>query len=178
MKRKLRRIKRKLKKSKYVLIILTITIIVLIIVFTIIGNNIVKEKEEYDELVNESYKINNSLKINSYNLSYINQLSSSQICTSKYNEILEEAIEEYTREYSLVLDDTIKSIKDEKYANLLVASNYQVDAPEFNNSINYINEKNKEIDSLIEKLNNTVKKDNYMKYINSRTDNIKTIEIK
>ena len=74
-----------------------------------------------------------------------NQIDLINSIYEEYIEKLEEAIEEYSIDYGDIIDKTIKSIKDEKYANLLIATNYQADAPAFTNSQNYIVEKNKGI---------------------------------
>ena len=176
MKRKIRRIKRKVKKSNIILILILLTILTLIIVFTIIGEKIINEKKEYEELINESKILNKNLSIETYNIENIKKLKNKKTCKNKNNILLEIAIEEYANDYSDILDKTIKSIKDERYANLLIISNYQADSPEFLNSINYLNDKNAEIDSFNEQINNIIKEENYMKYITKKTNDNNTIE--
>ena len=61
MKRKLRRIKWKLKRSNLLLKIIAIIIVVLIVVFYILGETIIKDKNDYDKLLNESLTANKKL---------------------------------------------------------------------------------------------------------------------
>ena len=176
MKRKLRRIKRKLKRSNIVLKILSLIIIVLIVVFYILGESIIKDKNDYEKLLEESNKLHKYLTIENLNEKYIQEIEAEKICKSKETILIEEALEEFSRDYYNQLDKTIKSIKDEKYTNILTASNYATDGPAFTNSLNYITEKNKEIDTLKLDLERISSKIYYTKYIKERTKDYKSID--
>ena len=176
MKRKIRRIKRNLKKYKIALISISILIITLIIVLCIIINNLVKDKKEFENILIESTNINKNLSPDNYNNNYIKEISQQKLSKTKNNTILENAIEEFSKDYSETIDKSIKSIKDEKYTNLLTATNYQSDGPSFNNSLNYINEKTKEIESIKKDLNSIINKTYYTKYIKEKTTNPKIIK--
>jgi len=176
MKRKLRRIKRKLKRSNLLLKIITIIIVVLIVIFYILGETIIKDNNDYKKLTNESIEANKNLSIDTYNNNYLKEIESNKICNSKELSLLEEGLENYIKDYSNIIDKSIKTIKDEKITNLLTAQNYSQDGPAFTNSINFINTKNQELDNLNTELNNITNKIYYTKYIKERTKNKKTIE--
>ena len=176
MKRKIRRIKRKLKGSNIFLKILVLLILVLVVILIIFENTIIKDKKDFDNLLKESKIIHENISIETFNIDNVKELNKNKISKSKNNILLEEAIEEFSEDYSNILDKTIKSIKDEKYANLLIASNYEADRPAFTNSQNYIAEKNKEIDENKQELDKIIDKAYYTKYIKERTKDKKTIE--
>lgn len=176
MKRKLRRIKRKLKRSNLLLKIIAIIIVVLIVVFYILGETIIKDKNDYEKLLNESLTANKNLSINNFNNNYINEIEKNKITNNKETYLLEKGLEDYIKDYSNIIDKSIKCIKDERITNILTSSNYQADGPAFTNSINYLNEKNKEIDKIKEELNNITSKTYYTKYIKEKTKNPKTIK--
>ena len=176
MKRKIRRIKRKLKGSNIFLRILVLLILILIVILIIFENTIIKDKKDFDNLLKESKIIHENISIETFNIDNVKELNKNKISKSKNNILLEEAIEEFSIDYSNILDKTIKSIKDEKYANLLIASNYEADRPAFTNSQNYIAEKNKEIDENKQELDKIIDKTYYTKYIKERTKDKKTIE--
>ncbi len=176
MKRKIRRIKRKLKGSNIFLKILVLLILVLVVILIIFENTIIKDKKDFDNLLKESKIIHENISIETFNIDNVKELNKNKISKSKNNILLEEAIEEFSIDYSNILDKTIKSIKDEKYANLLIASNYEADRPAFTNSQNYIAEKNKEIDENKQELDKIIDKAYYTKYIKERTKDKKTIE--
>lgn len=174
MKRKLKKIKRKLKKIP-VLFIISILIIAIIIVL-LISYNIMNNNQEYNNLIKEAIEINNKLTINNIDKDYINKISNNKMSKTKENIILEEAIEEFAIEYMQIKDSAIKEIKDQTYANLLVAPNYQADAPTFETSHIYIKNKNERLDSNKEKLNTIVSKTYNTKFIKERTKNKNTIK--
>ena len=176
MKRKIRRIKRKLKGSSIFLKILVLLILILIVILIIFENTIIKDKKDFDNLLKESKIIHENISIETFNIDNVKELNKNKTSKSKNNILLEEAIEEFSIDYSNILDKTIKSIKDEKYANLLIASNYEADRPAFTNSQNYIAEKNKEIDENKQELDKIIDKTYYTKYIKERTKDKKTIE--
>ena len=177
MKRKIRRIKRKLKNSnKLFLKILILLIILVLIIFIIFEQTIIKDKNEFDSLLKETNIIKENISIDKFNINNIKELKNNNITKTKENLLLEEAIEEYSIDYGDIIDKTIKSIKDEKYANLLIATNYQADAPAFTNSQKYKEEKNKEIDNNKQELDKIIDKTYYLKYIKEKTKDKKTIE--
>ena len=171
MKRKIRKIKRKLAKSNILLLIIATIIIIAIIIALIIGKSILTDNNDYDNLIKESKTINNSIKIDKIDNKYINKIKKERITNNKENQLLEDAIEEYTIDYIKTINSTTNCIKDEKYANLLTATNYQTDGPAFNNSIEYLNNKKEEIHEANNELNKIIDKTYYTKYIKEKTKN-------
>ena len=174
MKRKLRKLKRKLKKAPILLIVL-ILIIAIIVVF-LISYTIMNNNKEYNNLVKEALEINNKLTINNIDKYYIENISNKKISKTKENIILEAAIEDFSREYMQIKEAAIAEIKDQTYANLLVAPNYQADAPTFATSHVYIKNKSDNLKSHKEKLNTIVSKTYNTKFIKERTSDKNTIK--
>ena len=63
MKRKLRRIKRKLKRSNLLLKIIAVITVVLIVIFYIVGETIIKDKNDYEKLLDEALIAKKNLSI-------------------------------------------------------------------------------------------------------------------
>ena len=174
MKRKLRKIKRKLKRSSSILILITIIIIILIVIVSIFSKNLIDNRNDLKNIETEVEQIHKNLSLETYNYEYINTLDKN-ITKTNDNIILEEAIEEFAKDYSNELNNLIKEIKDEKYTNLLSADNYQKDGPAFTNSLNYTTEKKNIIKNNHDKLNTIIDKVYYPKYIKERTKDQKLI---
>ena len=169
MKRKIRKIKRKLKKIPILLIALILIILIVIVFF--ITYNIINNNKEYNNLVKEAYEINNRITINNIDKDYIDEISKNKISKTKENIIIEEAIEDFARNYMQTKDMTILEIKDQTYANLLAAPNYQADAPTFATSHDYIKNKNEKLEANKNKLNTISSKTYNTKFIKERTNN-------
>lgn len=69
--------------------------------------------------------------------------------------LIEKAIKEYLDDYAVNLQKALDIVNDEEFRNLLLLENYMTDGPEFEKSINYIDQKqeefNKNMEVLIEK---------------------------
>ena len=168
MKRKLRKIKRKLLNSNLLLTVSSILIIISIIMIVFTIRFIISSNNDYNKLIDESKNINNNLNIDKFNKEYIILLKNNDITKTKANKVLEEAMEKYSIEYTETLEKTMNSIKDEQYSNLLTTTNYQND---FNNSINYISNKQKELITLENNLDKITEKSYYNVYIKDLTKN-------
>ena len=85
--------------------------------------------------------------------------------------IVEGAMKSYLDNYSLLLQDTLKIVKDPEFTGILSYDNYQKDGPEFQNSFAYLDEKqelfNKNMDTLIHDSEEEAMHD----YIYKRMDN-------
>lgn len=120
----------KKKKIIYEIIIISLCLLIvsgfLIVRSKIQTNKLKKEIHEVASLDLGKYKFNKELK-----------------CRGSYA-LVEEAIKTYLSDYTSTLNDVNNIMNDDKLVNMLSVNNYKEDAPEFTNSLEYLNSKEKE----------------------------------
>lgn len=133
--------KRKIKRN-----VVIVAIAVLVLIIALIAYMVIKDLKQEDILREE-----------------INTLSSIDITSGRYNTdikttgdyaIVEETIKDYLDEYAVTLQRVLKMMEDKTLVNMLSASNYQNDGPEFTSSKEFLaktkEEFNKDLKTLTE----------------------------
>ena len=148
---------KKQKVNKVLLTILLVLAIIVIIVGIIYGGKILN-KAKLDNEINElsSKSIEND------------DFSNIRIQTSWQYSIVEKAVKEFYSEYSALRKDFIDKINDKKIQKMLSIENYQNDGPEFQESLQYIEETQEAFNEVAENLENILKPENIMRRVENQ----------
>ena len=118
------------KRIIYEVVIISLCLLIvsgfLIVRNKIQTNKLKKEIHEVASLDLGKYKFNKELK-----------------CSGNYA-VVEEAIKTYLSDYTTTFEEVNNIMNDEKLTNILSVNNYKEDAPEFKESLKYLNSKEKE----------------------------------
>lgn len=144
-------------KKKNILLIISIALIIVIILFALIFSkkDMVQEKMLKEEISNLT---NKDITKDRYN---------TKIKTKGDYAIVEKTIKKYKDEYAVNYQSILKMITDDKLLNMLSATNYKEDGPDFTKSKDYIKNTRDDFNKKIKKLKNMSSKN----FIMDRIDN-------
>ena len=147
----------KQKVNKVLLTVVLVLAIIVIIIGIVYGGKILN-KAKLDNEINEL----SSKSIENDDFSNIN------IQTSGQYAIVEKAIKEFYNEYSTLRKEFIDKINDEKIQKMLSIENYQNDGPEFQESLQYIQQNQEEFGKIAENLENILKQESIMERVENQ----------
>lgn len=120
-----------------------------------------------------NYVLLNNLRTEVDSLTKLNVSSdryNRKIKTSGDYVIVEKTIKEYLDEYAVLLQDTVKIKKDEKFTKILAYENYEKDGPDFLESLSYLSDSKTSFNGNIEKLLKMSEEEAIIEYGKSKID--------
>ena len=93
-----------------------------------------------------------------------------KIITKGNYAVVESAIKEYLDDYAVLLQDSLKVVKDPTLISILSYDNYVSDGPDFVKSLEYLNSNKKSFNENIDLLLSDLEEDKIKNYINDKTD--------
>ena len=134
------------KKTFYILIFLFIDVLLCVsLCFVIDAANINNLKKEIKELENLHISVD---RFNRSNKTFF-----------KYRTV-EKTIKEFLDSFTIRMNDIYNIVNDKEFLRILSYDNYFNDGPEFNNSIEYINEQKKKFNIIVDDMINDLNEDN------------------
>jgi hypothetical protein len=110
----------------------------------------------------------------------VNELNKLDISKDRYNRkivtkgnyaIVEKAIKKYLDDYAVLLQDSLKVVKDPTLTSILSYDNYASDGPDFVKSLDYLKNSKESFNKNIDLLLSDLEEDTIKNYINDKTDN-------
>lgn len=145
-------------KNKTVVVAAIVAVVAIVVV---VGGMIGYDLNQKAILVSEVNKLvaNKNLTVDSIDAENMKS-------TGKYAEV-EKAIKTYLKEYAAEIQKITDIADDEKIKNILSIENYKSDGPEFNESLPYIEELEKNLSESSEKVIKLMDKEEILGYINN-----------
>ncbi len=146
-----------------------IIIIIIIGVISYFGYNYYMDNKEELLLQDEVDEILKYINESAVNIEKIQEIITPDI-TTKNRIPVEKALEKYIMDCAKTVNETINLAKDEQLSNILTASNYQSDGPEFINTKKYIEETKEKLINNKETIIKLADKDEILKYFHNNTN--------
>lgn len=148
------------KKTKNKAVVIAV-IIVLLVIIGAVGGVVYNDLHQKSILISEVNKLvaNKNLTVDSID-------ADNMKTTGKYAEV-EKAIKTYLKEYAAEVEKMVDMAQDEKIINILSIDNYKNDGPEFNESLPYIEEMEKNLNETSEKVIKLMGKEEILGYIDN-----------
>lgn len=164
-----------MKKGKIIGIIVGAIVLVLIIA-GIIGYLFINDMTQKAKIIEEFEQIETLTNSEDFTLEELNEKTKNIVSTGKY-EAVERAAKKYASDVFGTAFEIKESLQDEKMAQLLAASNYSEDGPEFTETKKYISEKKQKLEDGKAKMLGFVEESKINSYIESETTDAYATEL-
>ncbi len=154
--------------KKKIIVVILIIFLVLIGIISYFSYNYYTDNKEKKLLQNEVVEINKYITSDKVDIEKIKKIIAPDT-TTKNRLVVENALEEYILDCATTINTSIALLQDEKITNLLGASNYQSDGPNFTNSKAYITKMKEDLLTTKQSILKLTDKDNVLTYFTNPT---------
>lgn len=152
-------------------IILVIIVIVGVGAYFLMNNFMQKTK-----IAEELSQIEQATQSGEFNMETVSEITGRMVSTGKYAAV-EKATKNYAKDLFHKANEMKTLLQDEKMAQILTASNYQADGPEFVESKKYLNETKQKLQDGKAEMLGLIKEEKINSYIENETNDASCIEL-
>lgn len=153
-----------MNKREKIVIVLGVVLLISFVAIVFYPSH--KDATEQNLLVEELDELEKYFTLDNLNLEAINDIINKNITTGP-RVIVEKALEDYITDLANTINSTIIAIDDDRLVNLLTATNYQKDGPNFLESKNYISQTKNMLKQNKTKVMQSASQENIIKYYQS-----------
>lgn len=164
-----------MKKGKIIGIIVGAIVLVLIIA-GVIGYFFVNDVTQKAKIVEEFKQIEELTNSEDFTMEQLNEKTGNIVSSGKYAEV-EKAAKNYANDVFGTAFEIKALLQDEKMAQLLTASNYEEDGPEFAETKKYISETKQQLEDGKAKMLSFLQEDKINSYIEAETKDAYAIDL-
>lgn len=164
------------KKKIWVVVVLAVAFITVVSLLALFIFNLKKEVEERTALMAEVDNIWKLFESEDIDKEKFEHITKKRITTSS-RVVVEDAIEEFTKDLVYTVDDIYKLLKDEKFVQVLTTNSLKDDMNEFNKSLDYVKTTKEKYEDNKKKLEKFKSEDYVEAYIIKKTKNKDLIKI-
>lgn len=162
-----------MKKNVKIIIIAGVIILAIALVGGYFFINDMKQKEK---LVDELSQIEEMTKSGEFDMEKLNEKTSNIVTTGKYAKV-EKAAKNYASDVFNKANEIKTVLEDEKMAQLLTASNYKTDGPEFVETKKYLSETKEKLQNFKTEMFGYLEEGKISSYIEAETTDSYSIEL-
>lgn len=162
-----------MKKNVKIIIIAVVIILAIALVGGYFFINDMKQKEK---LVDELSQIEEMTKSGEFDMEKLNEKTSNIVTTGKYAKV-EKAAKNYASDVFNKANEIKTVLEDEKMAQLLTASNYKADGPEFVETKKYLSETKEKLQNFKTEMFGYLEEGKISSYIEAETTDSYSIEL-